>query len=107
MSGPTKTPWIARGRYIGTANSMSSIAECIDQNGNWSNEPKALANAALIVRAVNAHAALAEYFHASESLQMTIGHPEASSSDEEAAENRFRLAKVAARDALVAKAGAA
>lgn len=51
----TPLPWAARGRYVGTANSMASVAECIDQNGNWTNEPRALANAALIVRAVNAH----------------------------------------------------
>lgn len=48
---PTPGPWVSRGRYIGTPNHMSYIAECRDQNGNWSNEPMALANARLIAAA--------------------------------------------------------
>ncbi len=56
----TKTPWVTNGRYVGVPNHKSSIAECLDQNGNWTNEQRAIANAALIVRAVNAHDALVE-----------------------------------------------
>lgn len=57
-SAHTATPWRASGRYVGTPNHMSFIAECRDQNGNWSNEPMALANAEFIVRACNSYDAL-------------------------------------------------
>lgn len=53
MSAPKHTagPWVARGRFIGTPNHMSFIAECRDQNGNWSDGPMAEANARLIAAA--------------------------------------------------------
>lgn len=47
----TPGPWVANGRYIGTPNHKSFIAECKDQNGNWTNEPMAVANARLIAAA--------------------------------------------------------
>lgn len=47
----TPGPWFAKGRYIGTKNHMSYIGECSDQNGNWTNEPMAVANSLLIAAA--------------------------------------------------------
>lgn len=48
MSKHTPGPWLARGRYIGVKNHASFIAECRDQNGNWSNTEFSEANARLI-----------------------------------------------------------
>lgn len=44
----TPGPRVSKGRYVGTPNHMSYIAECRDTNGNWTNEPMAVANARLI-----------------------------------------------------------
>ena len=57
-------------------------------------------NCAFIVRACNAHDALLEYFNASQSLQNTLGHPEATVEDERKVEARFEAATTAARAAL-------
>ena len=51
MSKHTPGPWLAQGRYIGVKGHMSYIGECGDQNGNWTNEPMAVANARLIAAA--------------------------------------------------------
>jgi len=51
MSKHTPGPWVAQGRYIGVKGHMSYIGECGDQNGNWTNEPMAVANARLIAAA--------------------------------------------------------
>jgi len=51
MSKHTPGPWLAQGRYIGVKGHMSYIGECSDQNGNWTNEPMAVANAHLIAAA--------------------------------------------------------
>ena len=51
MSEHTSGPWLAQGRYIGVKGHMSYIGECSDQNGNWTNEPMAVANARLIAAA--------------------------------------------------------
>lgn len=103
MSGPTKTPWAVEvmpsGRITITSGQFFVAG---DENGHGIEA----SDAALIVRAVNAYVVLGEYFNACESLQMTMGHPEASADDETAAENRYLVAKVAARDALAAKVGA-
>lgn len=47
----TPGPWFAHGRYIGTQNHKSAIAECRDINGNWSNDAPASDNARLIAAA--------------------------------------------------------
>ncbi len=47
----TPGPWSFRGRYVGTPNHMSFIAECRDQNGNWTDTPHSIANARLIAAA--------------------------------------------------------
>ncbi len=44
----TPGPWFSHGRYIGTKNHKSAIAECRDINGNWSDDAPASANARLI-----------------------------------------------------------
>jgi hypothetical protein len=49
----TPGEWLADGRYIGTSSHMSSVGECRDQNGNWSNTAKSTANAALMAAACN------------------------------------------------------
>lgn len=54
MSEHTKEPWVSTGRYIGVPNHKSYIAECRDQNGNWTNELMPLANGRRIVACVNA-----------------------------------------------------
>ncbi|RQO38637.1 hypothetical protein DBR37_01720 [Herminiimonas sp. KBW02] len=59
-----------------------------------------------VITAIHAHDDLVEYFNASESLQLTIGHENASADDEAKAEDRFQVARKAVRSAL-AKAGAA
>lgn len=46
--------------------------------------------------------ALLEYFHAAESFQMTLGHPEATPEDENKAEARWNAATSAARAAVAA-----
>lgn len=47
----TPGPWFAYGRYIGTKNHKSAIAECRDVNGNWSDDAKSSADAKLIASA--------------------------------------------------------
>jgi len=42
--------WKASGRYIGTANHMSLIGECRDENGNWSDTKTSKAKAAFVAR---------------------------------------------------------
>jgi len=42
--------WKASGRYIGTANHMSLIGECRDENGNWSDTKISTAKAAFVAR---------------------------------------------------------
>lgn len=41
----TPGPWASRGRYVGTPNHMSFIAECRDENGNWTDTPHTIAKA--------------------------------------------------------------
>lgn len=47
----TPGPWFAYGRYIGTKNHKSAVAECRDVNGNWSDDVKSSADAKLIAAA--------------------------------------------------------
>ncbi len=47
----TRGEWLARDRWVGVLNHVSYIAECRDQNGNWTIEPMPLANAAFIASA--------------------------------------------------------
>ena len=47
----TPGPWAHRGRYVGTPNHMSFIAECRDRSGNWSDDTMSRANARLITAA--------------------------------------------------------
>lgn len=44
----TEKPWKANGRYLGTPEYMALIGEFRDQNGNWTNEPIPVGNAALV-----------------------------------------------------------
>jgi hypothetical protein len=44
----TPGPWVAQGRYLGTPNHMSFVAECRDQNGNWTTDRMSKANATFI-----------------------------------------------------------
>ncbi|WP_157778785.1 hypothetical protein [Massilia violaceinigra] len=62
-AGHTPGPWFAKGRYIGTANHMSYIAECSDENCNWANTPMSVANARLIAAAPELLAALQAVLH--------------------------------------------
>ncbi len=59
-----------------------------------------IGDAKFIVRACNSHDALAEYFHASKSLQLTIGHPEAVAEGERKAVERYEAATKAAHAAI-------
>ncbi len=56
----TPGPWASRGRYVGTPNHMSFIAECRDENGNWTDTPHTIANARLIAAAPELLEALTE-----------------------------------------------
>jgi len=64
----TPGPWVSRGRYVGTPNHMSFIAECRDQNGNWSDTPHSIANARLIAAAPDLLEALKNLW-----LRTTVG----------------------------------
>lgn len=104
----TATPWRAK-----TGNGWHHIyivGECVASfEKNVATVPThetGFADAEFIVRACNAYAGLVEYFNASESLQLTIGHESASADDEAKAEDRFQAARKAVREAH-AKAGAA
>ncbi len=51
LTGHDKGPWFAYGRYIGTTNHKSSIGECRDENGNWSDTARSSGNARILAAA--------------------------------------------------------
>ena len=74
MMKHTPTPWMQHRRWIGTRNHQSLIAEFRDQNGNWSDEPMALANAAFAVEAVNNHERLTQRVQELEDVLVLAEH---------------------------------
>jgi hypothetical protein len=98
----TATPW----EVTDAGDDVSFDIDAFDKEGRWATLATAnKADAKFIVRACNAHDALEEYFLASQSLQMTIGHSEATLEDERKAESRYEAATHAARAALAKAKG--
>ena len=65
LAKATPGEWRADGRYVGTPNHMSYVAEVSDQNGNWSDTAKSTGDAAAIVALHNAAPALIAELRAS------------------------------------------
>lgn len=64
----TQGEWRSRERWVGTPNHMSFIAECRDQNGNWTREPMPLANADFIAHAPQMAALIAQLWDEREQI---------------------------------------
>lgn len=110
MNKHTPTPW----NICDSTPSMIEagdeiIAQSLDVDADVGRQIK-WANAAYIVRCVNSHEALVEYYRAAESFAFTSGHEDATVEQERAAEERFERAGDAVRklmrEGLLAAAGA-
>lgn len=103
----TPTPW-AEGKdgYVIDAHGGAVIVSAFAHTVTGGSYIPAKQNNALILKAVNSHDALIEFFKASVALVSTLGHEDATVEDEQKAEARYDAALIAA-GAAVKSEGAA